>query len=71
MSENELEMWATLAIWFIGAWFVGSTVGWWAFLRLFGIVDNYLQDRQFRQKGWDKVTSEDGEVWYVGYDDHP
>lgn len=43
MSENEIEMWATLFIWFIGGWFFGSTVGWWAFLKLFKIFDDYMQ----------------------------
>ena len=42
MSNNEIEMWATLAIWFIGAWFVGSTVGWYAFLYGFKLLDDYL-----------------------------
>jgi len=42
MSDNEIEMWATLAIWFIGAWFVGSTVGWWVFYRAFKFLDDFL-----------------------------
>ena len=42
MSNNEIEMWATLAIWFIGSWFVGSTVGWYAFLYAFKLLDDYL-----------------------------
>jgi hypothetical protein len=43
MSENEIEMWATLFIWFIGGWLFGSTVGWWIFLRLFKAFDDYMQ----------------------------
>lgn len=42
MGDNEIEMWATLAIWFIGSWFVGYTVGWYAFLYGFKLLDNYL-----------------------------
>lgn len=42
MSDSEIEMWATLAIWFIGGWFIGSTLGWYLFLRLFKILDDYL-----------------------------
>jgi hypothetical protein len=43
MSNNEIEMWATLFIWFAGSWLFGATVGWWAFLRLFKIFDDYMQ----------------------------
>ena len=46
MSENEIEMWSTLAIWFIGAWFVGSTVGWYTFVYLFKFFDDYMQNRR-------------------------
>jgi|688.fasta_scaffold189729_3 hypothetical protein len=66
MSEAEVEMWATLAIWFIGAWFVGSTVGWWIFLQTFRLVDNYLQDRYFAKMGWKKMKDDSGKTWYVG-----
>lgn len=67
--DSQIEMWATLAIWFIGAWLVGSTLGWYLFLRLFKIVDDYLQERNFRAKGFQKMLDDKGEVWYVGYDD--
>ena len=67
--DSQIEMWATLAIWFIGAWFAGSTLGWYLFLRLFKIVDDYLQERYFLAKGFQKMLDDKGEVWYVGYDD--
>ena len=67
MSENEIEMLSTLTIWFIGGWFVGSTVGWYAFLYGFRLFDNYLQERNFRKKGFVKEIDEHGKTWYVGY----
>jgi hypothetical protein len=42
MSDSEIEIWANLAICFIGGWFVGYTVGWWIFVPLFNIIDDYL-----------------------------
>lgn len=43
MGDEEIEMWSTLILWFVGGWFVGSTVCWWIVLKLFEILDDYLQ----------------------------
>lgn len=69
MSDADIETYAFLFILFSGIAVFSYTVGWWIFLRTFKMVDDYLQDRHFRKKGWDKMIGQDGKVWYVGYDD--
>jgi len=71
ITDTEIETFSFLFIMGVGILTVGGTVGWWLFLQVFRIVDNYMQDRQFRKMGWDKVIDKDGQVWYVGYDNHP
>lgn len=66
MSESEIEMWSTLAIWFIGIIFFGYTIGWCLFLYVFNFLDNFLQERSFRKKGYIKMIDEKGKTWYVG-----
>ena len=69
MSDAEIEMWATLLIWTIGAIVFGSTVVWWLFLRAFKLIDDYLQDRYYAKMGWKKMKDDSGKTWYVGYGD--
>lgn len=46
MTDTEIETLSTLLILFIGAVVVGSTVGWWVFINVFRMIDNYLQNRE-------------------------
>ena len=61
-------MWiVTIALMF-GTLYVIGNVGFWIFAQAFGIVDQYLQDRQWKRKGYGRVTADDGKDWYVsGY----
>jgi hypothetical protein len=67
MSDIEIETLSTLFMVFICSWLVGSTVGWWIFLQLFKKFDNYMQDRYWAKRGFEKIKGEDGKEWYVGY----
>lgn len=69
MMDSQIETWSTLFLWFIGSWFAGYTVGWYLFPRLLKLVDDYLQERYFLAKGFQKMLDDKGKVWYVGYDD--
>lgn len=58
-------MWVTT----IAGMYLFMNACFWVFTQIFGVIDNYLQDRAFNKRGFSRVTSEDGEAWYVGYDD--
>ena len=49
-----------------GTLYVIGNVGFWIFAQIFGIVDQYLQDRHFRKLGLEKMKDENGNDWYVG-----
>jgi len=58
----------------IGMWIVAiagmylfTGITFWAFAQLFGLIDNYLQDRYWASKGYERMTDNKGETWYVGY----
>lgn len=55
----------TIALMF-GTLYVIGNVGFWIFAQIFGIVDQYLQDRHFRKLGLEKMKDENGNHWYVG-----
>ena len=62
-------------IWIIGMWVVAiggmylfSNVAFWLFAQAFGILDNYMQERHFTKRGFSRTVGEDGQEWYVGYD---
>ncbi len=69
MTDTEIETLSTLFILLICTVVIGGTVGWWVFLRMFKMIDDYLQTRQLKQKGWDRMISDNGKVWYTGYKD--
>ena len=58
-------MWiVTIALMF-GTLYVIGNVGFWIFAQVFGIVDNYMQDRHWKREGYGRVTADDGKDWYV------
>lgn len=69
MTDTEIKTMSTLFMLLICAVVISGTVGWWVFLQTFKIVDDYLQDRQFRKKGWKKMKDDSGQTWYVGYNE--
>lgn len=44
MTDTDIETLSFLFIAVVGILTLGGTVGWMAFLRVFRIIDNYLQD---------------------------
>lgn len=40
----------------------------WIFCKLFGMYDQYMQDRYWRKRGFLRTMSQDGQEWYVGWD---
>ena len=55
----------TIALMF-GTLYVFGNVCFWIFVQIFGIVDQYLQDRHFRKLRLEKMKDENGNDWYVG-----
>lgn len=66
-------------IWIIGMWIVTfalmggfvyaiGSVGFYLFALAFCTVDNYMQDRYWRKRGYTKAKAQDGQEWYVGYE---
>lgn len=45
-----------------------SDISFYLFCKLFGVIDSYMQDRHFQKRGFSKMVGEDGQEWYVGYD---
>jgi hypothetical protein len=52
----------------VGIFFI-SDISFYLFCKLFGVIDNYMQDRHFAKRGFSKMAGEDGQEWYVGYGD--
>jgi hypothetical protein len=69
MTDTEIETLSTLFILLLSTLVIGGTLGWWLFLRLFKWFDDYMQDRHWQKKGYQKMKGEDGKTWYVGYMD--
>ena len=40
---------------------------WRGFALLFGVVDNYLQNRHWKNKGYTLMTDDKGQDFWVGY----
>lgn len=40
----------------------------WIFCKLFGMYDQYMQDRYWKNRGFLRKMSQDGQEWYVGWD---
>lgn len=66
-------------IWIVGIWVVTislmfgflylvGNVGFWVFSRVFGMIDQYMQDRYWAKRGFLRTMSQDGQEWYVGWD---
>jgi ABC-type antimicrobial peptide transport system permease subunit len=54
-----------------GMFMIGNIIGnvsFWLFAQAFGMVDNYLQDQYWKNKGYQKMVDDKGNDWYVGYD---
>jgi len=50
---------------------IGNIIGnvsFWLFVQTFGLIDNYLQDQYWKNKGYQKMVDDKGNDWYVGYD---
>lgn len=50
----------------IGTMYLFSNLLFWIFVQVFGCIDNYMQDRYWRKRGYTRMTGQDGQEWYVG-----
>ena len=61
-------MWiVTIALMFGFLYLVG-TVGFWCFAKVWGIYDQYMQERYWRKRGFLRTMSQDGQDWYINFD---
>jgi len=58
--------------WILGMWavvilgmYLFVNVCFWVFAQLFGMVDNYMQDRYWRKRGYRPIKDDNGKEWYV------
>ena len=63
-----IGMWiVTISLMFGFGYLVGS-VGFYLFAKVFGMIDQYMQDRYWRKRGFLRTMSQDGTEWYVNWD---
>jgi hypothetical protein len=67
-----------ITLWIMGMWVVTislmfgflclvGNVGFWVFAKVWGIYDQYMQDRYWRKRGFLRTMSQDGQEWYVNW----
>jgi len=49
--------------------YVLGNISFYLFAKAFGMYDSYMQDRYWRKRGFLRTMSQDGEDWYIRWDE--